>query len=241
MFGLPNEYKENQQLDMNTIVPKDIKANEKKRLKEAIKSVELAYQIKNEAIPSVITEEYNCQVIMFFNVELRKLKDAVFVAEILQEKIKALCVIRLYDNMNECISFAHKRLNKQDPTKIIVLSNFVTKQMPIRMLDDFKRKLIEYVFFDAILNTTSKLAFYMEMSVKTYILSNLYLHSKTEQLLKLKRIWFNLDEIEKTYQLLKEIEHLKEEIKRTSIPAEKAKINSELKLYLQQIDEIVEV
>lgn len=241
VFGLSTEYKKNQQLDLNTIVPKDIKVNEKKRLKEALKSVELAYQITGEVIPSVVNEEYNCQVIMFFNVELHKIKDAVFVADILQEKIKALCVLRLHDNMNECYSFAHKRLNKQDPTKIVVLSSFVTKQMPIIMSNDFKRDLNKYIDYEGILNATSKLAFYMEISVKAFILSNLKLYSKAEQLVQIKKLWFNLDEIEELFQMLLKIQHLKEELKRTSMPSDKAKINTELRSLIKLLDKIVEV
>jgi len=138
MFNLPDEYSINKQMAISTMIPKDIKPNERKRLREGLLQIELTDQIQGEAIPSVIDEDVNCQVIIFLNVKLKTIISAQFIASVLQEKIKPFCVIRFYDQVNEVYSFAHKRLSKLDSEDIVIDNMFLTKSMPLAINDEQK-------------------------------------------------------------------------------------------------------
>lgn len=221
------------------MIPKEIKPNEKKRLREGLLQIEITDQIQGEAISSVIDDDVNCQVIIFLNVKLSTVKSAQFIASILQEKIKPFCVIRFYDQVNEVYSFAHKRLSKIDSEEIVIDNMFLTKSMPIAINDEQKRLMDQYISFEAIRNKTSKLAFYLEMSIKAYIISNQKLYSKTINLLE-SAIWLNEDDMQSTYRALISIENLKKELLKTDCAVDKVRINGDLKEIIQQLNEKLE-
>ena len=58
MFDLPDIYRVDVNVALKDFIPKDLKLNDKKRIKDAVKSVKLEYQIAGEEIPSVNNEEY---------------------------------------------------------------------------------------------------------------------------------------------------------------------------------------
>lgn len=58
MFGLPDTYRIDVNVALKDFIPKDLKPNDKKRIKDAVKSVRLEYQIAGEEIPSVNNEKY---------------------------------------------------------------------------------------------------------------------------------------------------------------------------------------
>ena len=80
MFDLPDTYRVDVKVALKDFIPKDLKPNDKKRIKDAVKSVRLDYQIAGEEIPSVTNEEYRCQVIQFYDIEVANIKDANFLA-----------------------------------------------------------------------------------------------------------------------------------------------------------------
>lgn len=84
MLGIPEIYLKTQNVDVKTFIKKDLSIAEKKRLKESLKHVILTHQIYGEEIPSLITDEYNCQVVMFLDIEIESIKDAAFVGSIIQ-------------------------------------------------------------------------------------------------------------------------------------------------------------
>ena len=55
------------------------------------RSICLMYQIAGEEIPSVISDEYRCQAIQFYDMELKSIKDAAYLASMYQKMIKPLC------------------------------------------------------------------------------------------------------------------------------------------------------
>ena len=65
MFNIPEHYKMDVKLTLKDFIPKDLKPEDKKRIKDAVKEVRLMYQIAGEEIPSVINDEYRCEVIPF--------------------------------------------------------------------------------------------------------------------------------------------------------------------------------
>lgn len=98
MLGINEKYKVNKKISISTFINKDLDSKEKSRLREYIKSIVLTFQISGEEIVSVVNEKVNCQVIMFFDVEIKNIKNARYVGEILQRQIKPLCLIRLFDD-----------------------------------------------------------------------------------------------------------------------------------------------
>src|SRR4051812_20417092 len=129
------------------MIPNNLNLAERKKMKEAIQKVELVAQMENEIIPSLINAKRNCQVIVFLNARLKSLKQAPFVANILQQKMKPFCVIRFYDPTNELYSFAHKRLSKAEEGEIVVENMFLTKLMPIVINDEQKCLMEQFAYF----------------------------------------------------------------------------------------------
>ena len=64
-----------------------LRSKEKKLFKENVLEIRLLYQIAGEDLPSLLNDEYDCQVILFLNVQLNKLKNASFVGHIFQRLI----------------------------------------------------------------------------------------------------------------------------------------------------------
>ena len=67
MFNIPERYEVGVKLALKDFVPKDLKPVDKKRIRDAIKEVKLSYQIAGEEIPSVIDDNYRCQVVQFYD------------------------------------------------------------------------------------------------------------------------------------------------------------------------------
>ena len=110
MFNLPDVYRVDVNVALKDFIPKDLKPNDKKRIKDAVKAVKLEYQIAGEEIPSVNNEEYRCQVIQFYDIEVANIKDANFLAVTYQNLIKPLCVIHMHDAKDEVYSLAIKTI-----------------------------------------------------------------------------------------------------------------------------------
>ena len=58
VFNLPDRYKTDVKVALKDFIPKDLKPNDKKRIKYAVKEVRLVYQIAGEEIPSVVDANY---------------------------------------------------------------------------------------------------------------------------------------------------------------------------------------
>ena len=54
MFNLPEYYRTDVKLALKDFIPKDIKPEDKKRIKDAVKEVRLMYQIAGEEIPLML-------------------------------------------------------------------------------------------------------------------------------------------------------------------------------------------
>ena len=63
MINIPERYEVNQEIKLKNLILKEFKPDEKKKIKEYIKSVTLKYMINDEEIPSVEDEKYNFKVI----------------------------------------------------------------------------------------------------------------------------------------------------------------------------------
>jgi hypothetical protein len=239
MYKIPDEYKVNKNIAIKTFIASSLKPNEKQRLKESLLNAAIEYQIKGEKIPSVITSELDCEVIIFIGIKVKSIKDASFVSDTIQNMGKPFYILRIYDSLgNECYSFAHKRLNFEDRTQVVI-ENIVVSKITSNTFEDEVNKLIgKYAEFDNIINKFNKFSMYIEMMVKTYIISNAYLWSKIETLLSSK-LWYNTDEVIKVFLKLKRVEELKKIQKSSKSISDNSKINSELRKIYSEFSEII--
>ena len=238
MFNIPDKYKVNQKIDTKVFIKKDLKQIEKKRLKECLKNIVLTYQLVGEEIPSIINENYNCQVIMFLEVEIDNIKNAAFVGEIIQEEIKPLCIIRIFDNFMERYYFAEKRLNIQDTSSIVIENKVITEESSIFFYENWAEQLKKTLDYNNIILRENKLFFYREMMVKAFIISNFKLNETNENLLN-SNLWYRNTKVKSLLIYLKEIERLKLQFKKTKDTKEKVKINKELKVLNEKILDLI--
>lgn len=152
MFNLPEKYKVGKKIPMKDFIPKELKPDVRKKVKDAVKSMVLSYQITGDEIPSVINNEQNCQVLQFYEFELTDIKKAAFIAGLYQETIKPSCVLRLYDNVSEVYSFALKRLNQNDKTQIVVTDKLLTLPHSATLPSADKNTLLRELSFANIKN-----------------------------------------------------------------------------------------
>ena len=113
------------------IVGAGLTGADKKRFETSVEEIRLKYQIEGFDIPNLVNDDYNCQVIMFLVIKLKELKQAAFIAKIVQGCINALCVIEFTDGVSEVYSFADKRLNKNDAKQVVIENEYVSEKLPL--------------------------------------------------------------------------------------------------------------
>lgn len=236
MFNLPEKYLVGKKIPMKDLIPKEFKPDVKKKIKENVKNVKLSYQIMGEDIPSLVNEEYNFQVIQFYEFELADIKKATFVANLYQEIIKSPCVLRLHDNSNEAYSFALKRLNQNDMTQIVVTDKVVTALYPIALPSSNKSTLLNELAYDNIKNKDDKGSFYFEMYLRAYILTNDKVYANAQSFLS-KPIWYSTSKLKEVYALLCAVASSKEKVQKAISSSEKMQLNQEIRNILQKLDD----
>ena len=238
MFGLDDKYKLNKKIDLKTFIKKEFNASDKKRLKESLKNVNLVYQLVGEDIPSIINEEYNCQVILFLDIEINNIKNASFVGGIIQSEIKSLCIMKIHDKNTQRYYFAEKRLNLQDNNNVIIENIVITKESSIFFFDDWVERLEEYLKFSNIILKENKLFFYREMMTKAFIISELNFDLEGNKLLE-SNLWYNSRKVKEVLINLKEIEKLKLQLKKIKDTKEKVSVNKKIKKLNEKIMRLV--
>ena len=238
MFGLDDKYKLNKKIDVKTFIKKDFNVSDKKRLKESLKNVTLVYQLVGEDIPSIINEEYNCQVILFLDIEINNIKNASFVGGIIQSEIKSLCIMKIHDKNTQRYYFAEKRLNLQDNNNVIIENIVITKESSIFFFDDWVERLEEYLKFSNIILKENKLFFYREMMTKAFIIIELNFDLEGNKLLE-SNLWYNSRKVKEVLINLKEIEKLKLQLKKIKDTKEKVSVNKKIKKLNEKIMRLV--
>ena len=229
MFKIDDRYKNGIKFEPHNFIVRELNRNDKKKLKEVIKNGVLKYQIKGEEIPSLINETYNYQVILFFEVELNSIKNAIYVNNILQkEVVKSPCIFRFYDISSCCYAFADKRLNLQEKKSVIIDSTFVTPPQPKNTEPDTR------LFYENIKNKNNKRSFYTELMIKSYILSNVKLIQGIETVFDV-HIWYDETKKSEFYYKLRELQILKEKQANTKIAFEKVELNTKMKKLIDEI------
>lgn len=235
MFNLPDRYKMDVKVALKDFIPKDMKPNDKKRIKDAVKEVRLAYQIAGEEIPSVVGENYRCEVIQFFDIEVTNIKDANFIASIYQNMIKPYCVIHMYDTKDEVYSFATKRLNQQDKTQIVIEDSLITEKYTLNLPDERRNRLLAYMDFFTIKNKINKVSLYKEWYNKAYIIINEKAYAQVQLILD-GNFWYDLDKTARVAAKYAELVNVRESLKKTTGNAERMKINKLIKSAIANLD-----
>lgn len=237
MFNLPIRYKTDIKLALKDFIPKDLKQDDKKRIKDAIKEVRLMYQIAGEEIPSIINDEYRCEVIQFYNMELHSIKVASYLASVYQNLIKSLCVFHMYDSQYELYSLALKRLNQIDENQIVVEDCILTENYPVRLPDDGRNRLLKYLDYVQIKNKTNKINLYKEWYYRTYMIMNESAYSGTELILD-GNGWYDSKHMELFYTYYKKLVDARGMLKNAVTGAEKMNLNKEIKEVIRNMDDI---
>lgn len=238
MFNLAEKYKVNQKIATKTFIQKDFKVEEKRKLKEILRNITLSYQITGEEISSVVSEEYNCQVIMFLDIEIDNIKNATFVSNIIQQQLKPYAVLNVYDKNMQRYFFAEKRLNQQDKNEVVIVNTVSTKESSLYFYERVRKELEERLDIDNIISKQSKLAFYREMMVKAFIITEEHLVSNKKTLLE-SNIWYNERKVQEVLESLKNLEKYKLQAKSIKETNERVMVNKEIKEINEKLKELI--
>lgn len=234
MFNLPEKYKVNKKIDTGNFISKDINVDKKKKIKSILKNVILTYQLSGEEIPSVIDEHNNCQVIMYLDIEIDNIKNASYIANIIQPQFKSLAVLNIFDENMQRYFFADKRLSMQDKNEIVITEITSTKESSLYFYEKWRECLEENLSFENIILKENKITFYKEMMTKAIIINNDDLNINKDKILK-SVIWYNSRKVQEIFKNIKNLERcklqakkLKETNERVMMKKEIIKINEEI-------------
>ena len=169
-------------------------------------------------------------------ITLTELKQAPYVASIVQKYISPLCVIEFTDGTEEQYSFADKRLNKQNKKEIVIESEYLSSKLPLEFQNDTKTLFALYIDYETILNRSNKHAFYIEMMTKAFLVSNQGLFSGQDKLLDNKKLWYDEEKAKQLLPLLKQLKAAKLSAAKAKTISEKSNFNSQIKTIIKQIN-----
>ncbi|WP_026664518.1 DUF4391 domain-containing protein [Butyrivibrio sp. FC2001] len=235
MFDIPKRFETNLDIKLKDFIPKELNPNDKRRIKESVRSVKMTYQIAGEEIPSLVNDEYRCQVIQFYEIELENIKDANFIASIYQGLIKPLCIMRFYDSKDEEYSFADKRLSQTEENQIVVEDLYLSQKYPYGLPGEGIGKYLEYLSFDKIKNKTDKLVFYREWFYKLYLLEHKSAYINTELLLS-DNVWYSESQAIQIYHTFVELVKAREDVTKIHTNADKIIANKEIKKIIKKFE-----
>lgn len=235
MFDIPDTYRVDVKVALKDFIPKDLKPNDKKRIKDAVKSVRLDYQIAGEEITSVNNEEYRCQVIQFYDIEVANIKDANFLASTYQNLIKPLCVIHMHDTKDEVYSMAVKRLSQTDDMQIVLEQTLLTDKYMLGIPDSNRDRFMAYMNYSTVKNKINKVQLYKEWFYKAYMVVNEKAYIHTDKLLD-GNTWYDSDRTARICQKYVELVTSRGKLKTAVTNAERMKINKKIKIEIQALD-----
>lgn len=235
MFNLPDIYSVDVKVALKDFIPKDVKLNDKKRIKDAVKSVKLEYQIAGEEIPSVINEDYRCQVIQFYDIEVENIKDANFLASTYQNLIKPFCVLHMHDTKDEVYSLAIKRLSQTDDTQIVIENSLVTQKFMLNVPDSSRKRFLAYADFIHTKNKQDKVSMYKEWFYKAFMIQNEKAYAKADTILE-SNVWYDSDRTALIALKYMELVKQRKSLKKAVTNAERMNVNKSIKTAIDSLD-----
>lgn len=240
MLSLPEKYKKDANISKSTFVKgASLTGANKKRFETSVQNIRLTYQIEGFDIPNLVNDDYNCQVIMFLRITLNNLKQAQFVASVVQKCVSPLCVIELTDGTEVQYSFADKRLNKQNKKEVVIENEYLTSKLPLEFESNDKTLFSLYIDYDTILNRSNKHAYYIEMMTKAFLICNQGLFSSEDKLLDNKKLWYDEQKAKLIFPLLKLLKTLKLSALKVTTIAEKSMYNSQIKKTIEELENLL--
>ena len=236
MFNIPDRYRVDVNVALKDFIPKDLKPNDKKRIKNTVRSVTLGYQIAGEEIPSVIDVEYRCQVIQFYDMEVANIKDANFLAATYQNLIKPLCVIHIHDAKDEVYSMAIKRLSQTDDMQIVIEQSLLTDKYMMGIPDSSRERLLAYMNYASLKNKNDKVQLYKEWFYKAYMIVNEKAYIHTDKLLD-GNSWYDAERTARICQKYVELVMTRGKLKLAVTNADRMKVNKEIKNEIKALDD----
>lgn len=226
MIELPDVHRvENagKRLNLKHFFPPTMTPAARRRLRECLKKAVLTHQIVGESIPSLITDHYRCNAILFLDLELSDIRHKDFVSTTVQPLLKELAVLHCYDasGVQHALSFAHKRLSQTDAAEIVLEDHYCTESHAD--LREFTALRL-----DALLNRNNKRDLYLEAMAKAFLIDHPKVFIGAEALLAAP-LWYHGDSIARLFTQLTGIHHLKQVKERLKLQAEKAAANKQIK------------
>lgn len=233
MFDLPKAYEVGKKVPQKEYLSMEFKPAIRKKVKETVLSFHLTHQITGANMPILVDEANNVQVVQFFDISVKDVKKSLFLAEFFQDLLKAPCVLRIYDEQYECFSFALKRLNLNDKTKVVVTDRLLTPIFLHRFPDHDQRKYAQALHYENIKATLNLETFYREMFLRCYFIVN---EAYYKSIGEWETLWYSPTKAMEVFSLVKELVDLGAKKKKTKELGEQAKINMEIKKIKAEIE-----
>jgi hypothetical protein len=231
MIDLPEAWRvesNGKRLNLKSFTPATLPTAQRSRLRNILRKATLTHQLTGTEIPSLVTEDYRCQAILFLDIELTELRHADFAARAIQPQIKEHAVLRLHDGSGcFALSFAHKRLSLTEGNAIFVADSYCTEpQATTAALAPLQHT--------ALINRLNKRDHYLEAMAKAFLLDHPKIFIGAPRLFETK-LWFHGPTILALFRALAELNSLKTKKERTRSLADKATLNTTIKSAIEKI------
>jgi len=230
MIDLPESWRvesNGKRLNLKSFTPSTLHTAQRARLRKILRKSTLTHQLTGTEIPSLITDEYHCQAILFLDIELTDLRQADFVARTIQPQIKEHAVLHLRDGSGRfALSFAHKRLSLTEDNAVVVTDSYCTEPQAAAALAPLRHT--------ALINRLNKRDHYLEAMAKAFLLDHPKIFIGAPRLIDTK-LWFHGPTILALFRALTELQTLKTKKDRTRSLADKAILNTAIKAAIEKI------
>ena len=231
MIDLPESWRvesNGKRLNLKSFTPSTLPTAQRARLRKILRKATLTHQLTGTEIPSLITDEYRCQAILFLDIELTDLRQADFVARTIQPQIKEHAALHLRDGSGRfALSFAHKRLSLTEENAVVVTDSYCTEiHAAAASLAPLRHT--------AMINRLNKRDHYLEAMAKAFLLDHPKIFIGAPQLFDTK-LWFHGSTILALFRALSDLQSLKTKKDRTRSLADKATLNSTIKTSIERI------
>jgi hypothetical protein len=231
MIDLPDSWRvetNGKRLNLKSFTPATLPPPQRARLRKTLRKATLTHQLTGPEIPSLITEEYRCEAILFLDIELTDLRQSDFAARTIQPQIKEHAVIRFHEGGDRFVlSFAHKRLNLLDDSAIVIADTHCTETYG-------SAATLAHIRQSAILNRLNKRDHYLEAMTKAFLLDHPKIFIGAPKLLETK-LWHHGPTVISLFRALTELKTLKTQKDRARSLAEKANLNSAIKTAIDRL------
>lgn len=231
MIDLPETWRveiNGKRLNLKSFTPATLPTAQRTRLRKILRKATLTHQLNGTEIPSLISEQYRCQAILFLDIEITDLRQADFAARAIQPQIKEHAVLRLHDGTGGfALSFAHKRLSLTEESTVVIADSYCTESQTTAAI-------LAPLRHSALVNRLNKRDHYLEAMAKAFLLDHPKIFIGAPRLLDTK-LWFHGPTILALFRALTDLESLKIKKDRTRSLADKAALNTHIKNAIERI------